>query len=197
MDDAKELKRLARNKYARLWAKKKYNRKDGALPGRPANTPEVLWSKVKIGNENECWEWQGFRNEQQYGRTWINDKGYYAHRVIFDLVYPNTIQLTAPKSTQETGFVLHLCDNPPCCNPKHLRLGNHKDNMKDKARKGRTPDFSGDAGPRCKLTMEQAMKARELRKTGISVKKLAEQFGISVSSMKTLIANKSYIERVT
>lgn len=170
-------------------------RKGNKNSGRPANTPDVLWSKVKIGAENECWEWQGYRNKGKYGRTWINDKGYYAHRVIFDLTFPNTIQLSAPKSTHETGFVLHLCDNPPCCNPKHLWLGTHKDNMQDKAAKGRTPKFNGDKGPRCKLTMEQAMQARYLRKTGVSAKELAVQFGISLSSMKTLLANKSYFER--
>lgn len=163
--------------------------------GKPENTPKVLWSKVNIKSDDECWEWKGFKNYQGYGRTWINDKGYYAHRVIFNLAYPNTIDLNAPKSTLEYGFILHRCDNPSCCNPKHLFLGTHKDNMEDKVRKGRTPDFSEDNGPRCKLTMEQAMEARNLRKTGVSAKNLAEQFGISLSSMKTLLANKSYIER--
>jgi hypothetical protein len=193
MSITNEEKRLKRNEYMRLWSKKRFNRKDGALPGRPANTSDVLWSKVKICSENECWEWQGFRNEQGYGRTWINDKGYYAHRVIFNLVNPNVINLNAPKSTLEYGFILHTCDNPSCCNPKHLWLGTHKDNMQDKAKKGRTPDFSGGKGPRCKLTMEQAMKARTLRKAGVSTKNLAIQFGISLCSMKTLLANKSYI----
>lgn len=195
MSDDIEQKRLARNKYAREWYRKKYNVKENATSGRPANTPDVLWSKVDVKSEDECWEWKSFRNHQGYGRTWINNKGYYAHRVIFDLVNPNTIDLNAPASTKEYGFVLHTCDNPPCCNPKHLWLGTHTDNMQDKARKGRLPNFSGDKGPRCKLTMEQAMEARKLRKSGVSVKKLAEQFGISLPSMKTLIANKSYIER--
>jgi len=163
-------------------------------PGRPANTPDVLWSKVDVKGEDDCWEWKGFINHDGYGRTWINDKGYYAHRVIYDLVYPNTISLSAPTSSKQTGFLLHNCDNPPCCNPKHLRVGTHDDNMADKAAKGRTPDFSGDKGPRCKLTMEQAREARELRKQGLTVQQLMDKFSISRASMKSLLRGDSYKE---
>ena len=66
--------------------------------------------------------------------------------------------------------------------------------MADKVAKGRQKFFPSDTGPRCKLTMEQARQARQLRKDGISVINLAKQFGISLPSMKTLLAGKSYKE---
>jgi hypothetical protein len=162
--------------------------------GRPANTPETLWSKVDKRNEDECWEWKGYKNAQGYGRTWIDDKGYYAHRVIFNLAYPNTITLNAPKSTDDYGFLLHTCDNPSCCNPKHLFVGSHWDNMADKASKGRCPDFSGGKGPRCKLSMSQAREIRQKRQTGISAKELAKIYQISLASIKTLLRGDSYKE---
>ncbi len=174
-----------------------YAAKIGRVPGnagRPANTPDVLWSKVDKRGENECWEWLGYKNSQGYGRTWINDVGYYAHRVIYNLAYPNTIELNAPKSCSDSGFLLHTCDNPSCCNPKHLFVGSHADNMADKVNKGRSPDFSGGKGPRCKLSMSQAREARRLRKEGASVKSLAEMFGLSLPSMKTLLRGESYRE---
>jgi len=162
--------------------------------GRPANTADVLWSKVDKKGEDECWNWNGYKNNEGYGRTWIKDQGYYAHRVIFNLVFPNVIELNAPKSTDDVGFLLHTCDNPSCCNPKHLWVGTHADNMADKVAKGRSPDFSGDKGPRAKLSMSQAKEARQLKKNGISAKDLAKQFGLSLSSMKTLLRGDSYKE---
>lgn len=48
--------------------------------------------------------------------------------------------------------VLHRCDNPPCCDPDHLFLGTHADNMRDMATKGRGRAPSGMANPRCRLT---------------------------------------------
>ena len=162
--------------------------------GKPENKPEVLWSKVDKKGEDDCWNWLGYKNKQGYGRTWINDYGFYAHRVIFNLAFPNTITLNAPKSTDDFGFLLHICDNPSCCNPKHLFVGTHADNMADKVAKGRSPDFSGDKGPRAKLNMTQAREARQLRKEGVSTRELALRFGLSLPSMKTLLAGKSYKE---
>jgi len=174
-----------------------YARKVGRAvgnPGRPANTPEVLWSKVDKRSEDECWEWLGYKNNEKYGRVMINDRSYYAHRVIYNLAYPNTITLNAPKSTDDYGFLLHTCDNPSCCNPKHLFVGTHLDNMKDKVAKGRSADFSKDKGPRCKLSMSQAREARALRKDGMSIPQLMARFNLSRASMKTLLRGDSYKE---
>lgn len=168
--------------------------RDVVNPGRPANTPEVLWSKVDIKGEDECWNWLGYKNAGKYGRTWINDRGYYAHRVIFDLAFPNTITLSAPKDTDETGFLLHTCDNPSCCNPKHLFVGTHADNMADKVAKNRQTKFPKDKGPRCKLSMAQAREIRKLRKEGMSARELAKKYEISLPSIKTLLRGDSYKE---
>ena len=194
MDEKDRIKREKNAAYVKAWREKKKLGLPIGNPGRPANTPDVLWSKVDKKGEDECWPWLGYKNEQGYGRVMIDEWSYYAHRVIFNLVNPNVIQLSAPKSSDEYGFLLHSCDNPSCCNPKHLRVGTHAENMADKVAKNRQKTFPTDTGPRCKLTMTQARQARQLKKDGMSTRDLAAQFGISLPSMKTLLAGKSYKE---
>ena len=42
-----------------------------------------------------------------------------------------------PSDAYHGTVVMHICDNRICCNPNHLRLGTHDDNMADMAAKGR------------------------------------------------------------
>jgi hypothetical protein len=111
--------------------------------GRPQNTPEVLWSKVDVRNPDECWPWIGTIEKSGYGRTWIGDKGYYAHRVIFNLANPGMIELRAPTNKKARGFLMHLCDNRVCCNPAHLRVANLSSAVYMATSQGRNPRFSG------------------------------------------------------
>jgi hypothetical protein len=189
-----EAKREKQRQYAKAFYWRKKNGEGPRPPGRPANTADILWSKVDKQSENDCWKWTGYRNKQGYGRVQINEWSYYAHRVIYSLVHPNTIEWRAPKNSKEAGFLLHTCDNPSCCNPKHLFVGTHADNMADKAAKGRSPDFSSGKAPRCKLSMAQAREIRQLRKDGVSARDLAQRYGISLPSIKTLLRGHSYKE---
>ena len=189
-----EAKRAKGREYSKAFYLRKKNGEGPRSPGKPANTAEVLWSKIEKREENECWNWIGYKNKQGYGRVQINEVSYYAHRVIYSMVYPNSIEFRAPKNSTESGFILHTCDNPSCCNPKHLFVGTHADNMADKAAKGRTPDFSGDKGPRAKLSMVQAREIRRLRKTGISARELSKIYELSLPSIKTLLRGDSYKE---
>src|SRR5579872_910837 len=121
---------------------------------RPRNTLKRLWSLVAKAGPDDCWLWMGWRNEQGYGRFQKDGKSYYAHRAIFQLANPGVIKLEAPVDRYAFGFLRHTCDNPPCCNPWHLLAGTQAENTQDKIKRGRMPDYYGDRGPRCKLTME-------------------------------------------
>jgi hypothetical protein len=161
-------------------------------PGRPANTPEVLWSKVDIRGPDDCWPWKGHRNHQGYGRTWINDVAYYAHRVIYDLANPGVIERKGPRSHADKGFIRHKCDNPSCCNPAHMETGSNQDNMDDKVKRNRQNRYPGCTGPRCKLNEEQVRELRALKAKGMSNHDLANRYGISVCSVKSAISRRTY-----
>lgn len=89
-----------------------------------------LCNVCTIEDSNGCWRYTGYiRNTDGYGVFKIRSKGRFrAHRLTYEL-FVGAIPV---------GFhVLHRCDNPECCNPKHLFLGTQESNMKDMARKGR------------------------------------------------------------
>jgi hypothetical protein len=74
-------------------------------------------------------------------------------------------------------LVLHTCDNPRCVNPKHLFLGTHGDNARDRASKKR-----GAIGERVwtnKLTEKQVRTIRRRLRTGEAGGVLAAEFGVT------------------
>src|SRR3990167_43424 len=93
------------------------------------NTEARYWSLVDKRGPNECWVWRGYRHKQGYGRFKWRGQNRLAHRL--------SVQFTTGKEIPWQVHALHRCDNPPCVNPEHIFLGNHRANMADMRRKGR------------------------------------------------------------
>lgn len=87
---------------------------------------ERLWARVERRGPGECWEWTAHRLPKGYG---VFGPGVVAHRVAWEVAHG---------PIPDGLHVLHTCDNPPCCNPGHLRLGTPQDNVDDMMRKGRS-----------------------------------------------------------
>ena len=71
------------------------------------------------------------KNKQGYASKKHNKKNYYHHRWVY--AQHNNIDLDSMQGL----VVMHLCDNPACVNPDHLRLGTQLDNIKDRDAKDR------------------------------------------------------------
>jgi hypothetical protein len=120
-----------------------------------------FWAQVDICGHDECWEWKGTRfkkgGEGGYGRY----RGVWrAHRVAFELAYGRT--------PPDDVLVLHSCDNPPCCNPRHLHLGTQGQNMSEKRRRGRAGKCWGEQHGMAVLTDAQCEDIRAKRLAGQS-----------------------------
>lgn len=97
----------------------------------PELSPEHIdrfWSYVEIKGPDECWPWKGGTAGTGYGTFRVGKKTVRANRIAFFLCHgKDCYPLNA----------LHTCDNPPCCNGKHLFRGTDQDNMTDRKNKGK------------------------------------------------------------
>lgn len=131
---------------------------------------ERFWRKVSRPGMLECWEWQGSFLRRGYGQFSVSHASTcHAHRMAYLLTFPEW---------DGKGFVCHRCDNPPCCNPAHLFVGTHQENMRDMIAKGRKIIMRGTAHGRGRLTEADILEIRQSTKTGIE---LAAEFGVSQS----------------
>lgn len=130
-----------------------------------------------------CWPWVGPRNAKNYGVCCLTHRNnLLAHRVAFAI---------ATGQTLTRRLVCHSCDNPPCCNPAHLWLGNHQTNADDMVSKGRAPRPLGERHHSAKLT---PAKVRTIRARyaagGISTPKLGREYGVSHQVIHRIISRK-------
>lgn len=95
-----------------------------------------LLQKIVI-QDNDCWIYQGGKNNIGYGMIRDGKKMRTTHRVSYE----------QHKGPIPHGLcVMHSCDNPICVNPDHLSLGTMKDNMHDMINKGRAKPFGSYLG---------------------------------------------------
>ena len=145
-----------------------------------------FWAKVDMRGADECWKWQGCTCGRGYGQLSIDGKMVSAHRLTWELT---------DGPIPDDLCVLHRCDNPPCCNPRHLFLGTPADNSRDMVEKGRARGGSlrGVNNGRAKLTRQVVRAIRSLYATGKHTQKtLAERFGISKAQISHIVNRKRW-----
>lgn len=142
-----------------------------------------FWRNVKRGPD--CWEWTLSKTWNGYGRFSLTPaKGVRAHRFAWEMT-------NGP--IPDGMCVCHKCDNPLCVRPDHLFLGTHKDNARDRERKGRGGDLKGENGPVAKLKNEQVAHIRWARKElKLSQYKLAAMFRVSQQQISRIVRGENW-----
>lgn len=144
-----------------------------------------FWAKVERGQD--CWRWVGHIGKDGYGRTRIGqDRAHYrSHRIAYRIAFD-----------KDPGhlYVCHRCDNPACCNPRHLFLGTAADNNADKHLKGRARagDHKGAKNGNAKLTEGMARQAIEMIKAGKTNVAIGRELGITHSLISRIRVGRSW-----
>lgn len=81
---------------------------------------ERFWAKVH--KTEGCWEWNGYRRHLGYGAFTRRGKTSAVHRITYELTHG---------PIPEGLFIDHICHNPPCVNPDHLRPVTPKQNQEN------------------------------------------------------------------
>mgnify|MGYP001586743814 FL=1 len=122
-------------------------------------TVESFWARVDIRSLDECWEWQGSCNNSGYGTVRWKGVTCCAHRVAAEL-FGFVEQAPAPTNRTISGFILHQCDNPPCCNPTHWKIGTYTENQLEAYARNRRAQPKGHLHANAKLSPKQVVWAR-------------------------------------
>lgn len=137
-----------------------------------------FWSKVdRSGGPDACWPWTAGRRSG-YGSFMVSRRPFIrttAHRV--------AVLLTNGPVDKDL-LVCHRCDNPPCCNPAHLFVGTHTDNMRDAAQKDRLP--SGSSHTFSRLTEEEVREMKRFRADGHRLRILSARYGVTESAVSRI-----------
>lgn len=148
-------------------------------------TTKRFFEKVRKGKHpDDCWEWLTSKTFQGYGKFSYKGMLGGAHRMSWRIEYgeiPGKL------------CVLHHCDNPECCNPKHLFLGTRGDNVRDAIKKGRRARLVGEQTGSSKLTEKEVLEIRQIYKDELmSQNELARKYRVTQANIWFILHRKSW-----
>jgi hypothetical protein len=151
-----------------------------------------FWSKVdRSGGPDACWPWMAGMFSTGYGAFKVEGRTVKASRMAYELAY-------GPLGSRQA---LHHCDNPPCCNPRHLYGGTVQDNVRDRDSRGRravgdTVPYEnrarGSRHPDARLTESQVSDIRWALGRGSGYGALAVRYGVSKGAIAFIARNRTW-----
>lgn len=139
-----------------------------------------FWSRVEVRKQAQCWPWRYGPDEHGYGafRELVGTRIEPAHRVAY---------MIAHGEIPEGKVIRHTCDNPLCCNPDHLEIGTHQDNVADRVARGRSA--IGEDNGRSVLSTTQVQHIRESQ---LSARALAKHYGVDVKTITKIRSRETW-----
>ena len=160
----------------------------GVFTGLPESLVSQIGEASHLSTEEgfaDCWPWKGNvmggtgTGLLAYGRakTWTSGERL-VHRIVYE--WKNG---AIPKGQQ----VQHLCNIPPCCNPAHLTLGTHQENMQHMVSCKRSADVSGVKNPKRILEPAQVLEIRVANAAGETAKSIACRMKLELGTVNAVV----------
>jgi hypothetical protein len=168
---------------------------------RPNMTLEELnkwFLQQKNITNSGCWEWTKCINGG-YGKTTIKGKRVLVHRY--------SLQLYLKREIPNNLEVRHLCNNPICFNPEHLKEGTHYENMRDMVNSNRQAKgenlskrlknivrkkLIGEENSNSKLNKEQVLHILTYKNIPNTLNYLSKLYNVSVEHIRRIHNGKSW-----
>lgn len=137
-----------------------------------------------------CMPWKGCKSGIGYGVTRRVLKSGRSERYTHRIAWIIKNEMEIPQGSE----VAHTCDNPPCCNPSHLVLMSHVENIQDSVNKGRRlpSQVRGEDIGTAKLTSEEVEHVWRLWKAGASQKYIAAYMNVRQPTISNILNRKTW-----
>lgn len=152
---------------------------------KPEYIAARFWSKVdRSGGPDACWPWLASRHKRGgYGQfrmpPALGGRTILASHLAYQL-------LVGP--VPAGLWVLHRCDNPPCCNPAHFFLGTNSDNQLDAVAKGRHATSRPGYHSTSRLTADLVAELRAVHASGgWTHTRLGERYGLHAKTVRNVV----------
>jgi hypothetical protein len=178
------LRRCTKAVYARNLCRRHYDR--ARNHGMPIIQPRIraFWDAVdKSAGPDGCWPWVRGTDRAGYGSPLYSGRKTGAHRIAWTLTHGKI-----PRQL----WVLHKCDNPPCCNPKHLFLGTQRDNIDDMITKGRARPPKGERNGLAKLRTKDIPQIRRRVLSGDRLQTVGDRYGVTKQAIWHIVHGKTW-----
>lgn len=129
-----------------------------------------------------CWLWTRAADSNGYGVIGFNRRTLLSHRIAYVLQHGSI-----PKE-----LLLHDCDTPLCCNPDHLHLGDHAQNMAEGVERRAFRRAFGVSNQNARLSEQQVVDMREQHAAGVPILRIAKEQGVSWPTARKVVQGKSY-----
>lgn len=126
-----------------------------------------------FSGSDECVPHGMYKDPAGHARAYVLGKVRMLHRCIYAAYYLEGIK--------RNELVLHRCGNSECINPKHLYIGDAKQNMRDRRQHGR--GINGAKNMKAKIDKQtaEAIRAEPGRQVDIAIK-----YGISQAQVSKI-----------